>query len=979
MEKAETIYDFLHLGEYAENLYSCSDLFSDKRLEFYKWQAQKVDADYFYCVNSRLENVNIPFIYVYDERGKQADSFRDLSLINRKIWTVGEIPFVLIIYDYEIKVIDTRSHVDEKTGEAKIFDKIQVNEIELKLKKRILDGLVLEESNSDYVKASPYQILLKHIEDNILKKASKIGCNEALLKQLLVKFILIKYLEEQKDENYNSVFQAEYFKQFSSRGSITNSFCDVLRKGNVFLLLEELNNKFNGGIFKIDHAQEHEIYNSNFTPVADALDGNISPYGQISIWKLYDFNLLPIEFISRLYERFVTSSEDEKQKGTGAFYTPPHLARLLIDELLPFNATINLSDFKILDPSCGSGIFLVLAYKRLITLWMLENNKQKIKGIADIEAIKYLLSNSIFGVDINEDALSITATSLQIELTSHIQPKEIWDSLTYENLVSQGNLSNIGFYKWCKNQVSGYDIIVGNPPFGISDKENEINIASGKDLDFKAERYENLLGKMVNFPQNNPALSILYNLLSTCLKKNGSLFLILPATAAIYNSNSSGKSFLETLLFKWDVKKIYDFSPLRGSLWNGAAVSTIAMLIKQKNINIESNFLEHLIIRNTLVNRQGSIRFQIDKYDVFHLTKSDAILKPYIWKANLLGGGHIHLILDKYSNKQKFLKISNLPKILNKQWIIQDGAKSSKKEGQDIANTNLPFLISKRVKKDYISDDDLDKNPVGKYRLDNENLYLPPNLLIKCNVNQGLPIIYNSDKHFIFDNTFFCVKSFNVHDNQLEKLAKILKKSRKLYKFLITVTSSKTFLQKGGNSLINSGDIKRLPIMVDKNDEVISFDNLDDIETAIIEDTDLMAKSLDNVNGPLFSKVSFQDINAFSLSFTKILNYLYQDRDYEFKSIRQIINKDFVWVSFKHTNKPYSIDNEVNETNQGVLNKMLKDENSNNGLSINRIITYYSEENTISFLKPNRLKYWTRSIGFRDAENVKADMFIKGY
>ena len=107
----------------------------------------------------------------------------------------------------------------------------------------------------------------------------------------------------------------------------------------------------------------------------------------MSIWRYYDFNLLPIEFISRLYERFVTSVTG-KQKSTGAYYTPPHLARLLIDELLPFNKSIDFENFKILDPSCGSGIFLVLAYKRLITLWMLKKHKQLIEGEEAINDIK---------------------------------------------------------------------------------------------------------------------------------------------------------------------------------------------------------------------------------------------------------------------------------------------------------------------------------------------------------------------------------------------------------------------------------------------------------------------------------------------------------------------------------------------------------------------------------------------------------------
>jgi len=90
--------------------------------------------------------------------------------------------------------------------------------------------------------------------------------------------------------------------------------------------------------------------------VAEALDGRISANNQLNIWRLYDFKLLPIEFISRLYERFVVSVKG-KQKKEGAYYTPPHLARLLIDELLPFDKKIDFENFKLIDPSCGAGFF----------------------------------------------------------------------------------------------------------------------------------------------------------------------------------------------------------------------------------------------------------------------------------------------------------------------------------------------------------------------------------------------------------------------------------------------------------------------------------------------------------------------------------------------------------------------------------------------------------------------------------------------
>jgi hypothetical protein len=62
-----------------------------------------------------------------------------------------------------------------------------------------------------------------------------------------------------------------------------------------------------------------------------------------------------------------------------------------------------------------------------------------------------------------------------------------------------------------------------------------------------------------------------------------------------------------------------------------------------------------------------------------------------------------------------------------------------------------------------------------------------------------------------------------------------------------------------------------------------------------------------------------------------------------------------------------------------MFEEILNDDITNNALTINRVITYYGSNNQISFIKPNKLKYWMRTVAYRDAENVKSDMFKNGY
>ena len=106
-------------------------------------------------------------------------------------------------------------------------------------------------------------------------------------------------------------------------------------------------------------------------------------------WRYFEFKFIPVELISRLYEEFL--GENKKEKGL--YYTPSHLAKLLVDECIPLKnyERFELDTFTILDPACGSGIFLVIAFKRLVQIWRLQNN-MKSPDIDDLKPLpqKYL-------------------------------------------------------------------------------------------------------------------------------------------------------------------------------------------------------------------------------------------------------------------------------------------------------------------------------------------------------------------------------------------------------------------------------------------------------------------------------------------------------------------------------------------------------------------------------------------------------------
>ena len=114
------------------------------------------------------------------------------------------------------------------------------------------------------------------------------------------------------------------------------------------------------------------------------LDGDEVTSGQMYFWA-YDFKYIPIELISAIYETFL----DKDRQKTSAYYTPPDIVDFVLNQVLPFKT--EPKSIRILDPACGSGIFLVEAYRRLVTLHRHARDGQNLT----FEELRDLLTESI--------------------------------------------------------------------------------------------------------------------------------------------------------------------------------------------------------------------------------------------------------------------------------------------------------------------------------------------------------------------------------------------------------------------------------------------------------------------------------------------------------------------------------------------------------------------------------------------------------
>ncbi|MGL4669930.1 MAG: Eco57I restriction-modification methylase domain-containing protein, partial [Methanobacteriaceae archaeon] len=144
-----------------------------------------------------------------------------------------------------------------------------------------------------------------------------------------------------------------------------------------------------------------------------------------------------------------------------------------------------LKNIKILDPACGSGAFLNKAADILLDIHRAVHQKKYQDDntldylFDDINSRRTILLNNIYGVDINEESIDITKLSLFLKVCKKgLKLPNLDDNIKCGNsLIDDVEFDNKAF-DW-KTQfkevfdIGGFDIIIGNPPWGASFSEIE--------------------------------------------------------------------------------------------------------------------------------------------------------------------------------------------------------------------------------------------------------------------------------------------------------------------------------------------------------------------------------------------------------------------------------------------------------------------------------------------------------------------------
>lgn len=456
---------------------------------------------------------------------------------------------------------------------------------------------------------------------------------------LLARLIFIQFLFQRKDSAGNPALNDRILRRLHLEGrlrAIHRTLADVLRDyDDAYALFRWLNEKFNGDLFPGKGATETEreaewqaeiaqVRPEHLRLLGQFVSGEIEMRaGQHCLWPQYYFDAIPLEFISSIYEVFVSKGE-----GSGVHYTPGHLVDFMLDGVLEWNDPH--WDVRVLDPACGSGIFLVKSFQRLVYRWRKSHPGEE----PSAEILRRILERNLVGVDIDPDAVRVASFSLYLAMCDEIDPRHYWNRVHFPRLRGS-QLIHADFFREdvpgirTKEDALRYDLVVGNAPWGTK---------SVTDL---AREWARAFGWRTAYKDVGP---LFLPKAAALTKSTGWITMLQPAGALIFNRVSTALQFRAKFFAEFDVAEVVNLSALRFGLFQ-KAISPACIITMRPGVP-DSAPLTY-ICPKSLQTHEDEYRVVIEPMDIHPVTRREAAADPLIWTVLAWGGRRDYALIRR--------------------------------------------------------------------------------------------------------------------------------------------------------------------------------------------------------------------------------------------------------------------------------------------------------------------------------------------
>ena len=993
-----------------ERSVSCSDWASmtdDQRLVCEQVKDFGIDEIYF----STDENKSYPAVFLKKVSQFDTNTLKEIALIHKYIWNYQKVLFLYVYSDVEIRIYNCTAKPfaeNKETDYTKELKKIEIQKANSQDKGALsklvtlfsaiaIDtGIVwtLPEAIEIRKKINLQKRVDKYLVDSLTettKDLKDLGLTDiTIIHKIILRSLFLLYLEDREATSKD-------FYHTIKAGAET--YFDILDDVEAtYSLFGKLAEQFNGNVFSVVDGERNLVEQKHLQLIRKCFINGYEGDGQTELfpdWRLFDFKIIPIELLSEIYERFLAETDEKKKKNAGAYYTPPSLVTLILDEVLPVGKKYTNYNVKILDPACGSGIFLVESYKRLLKRYENAHNEK----LTDFDKLNKILTDNIFGIEQNDQAIIVAAFSLYLALVDNLDPKTLWLSTKLPCLINDPKLpqKKCGKNLFCRDTIAQnkeiesiqFDLVIGNPPFGTENKSKGVTLSAN------IRNYCNKYGfaKEMVLPFMHKAIQF---------APKGKVALIFNAKI-LTNINSTYQQFRKWLFNECYVSKIYNFSILRnapidfGGQLFGSAIGPICIGFYQKER--PSDFQDKIIYYapKTYIKSNILEGVLIDSSDVKYLPREECRkTDTKIWKIAMWGGykdADLIARLSKMPTLATYLTVNKIHSGLGLQFI--DSSTRNVIISDEVPNTYIkPEHINRYLSYhfSYIKDGMSLKSKViynqnpnwakrlsisGFRRLGNTRTYNAPHILIK----EGLQ---NNDicASFIQEDCSFNSKviGLQVNDEQILKGITCFLNSS-LAQYYIFLCSPSIGIER---EEIKINEIKSLPFILQTDDlyalssmydsaisgkeefgdiDIISLEDdvnkylyekyeISDWEKILIKDfcsttKQLMMKSYKNAMCP----VNKQDILTYTNRLCDEINQFMCDNNMQVSGIYYTLppNSSLTIVKLLFNESTSSVERSTQDFNSelNVLDKLLWDAKEGS-IYFRKKITYYHENNITS-------------------------------
>ena len=722
---------------------------------------------------------------VYFKFAEKAPSPDEVARWRRNVWNQGFAPLLWVISPDKIDIYNGFGK-PQKTGDANAHRLTTFQRVEDELGK--LDAfagrLAMEtgqfwqqETRINRKTSVDHQLLsdLSGLERRLMDAGlERTGAQRLIGQSIFTQYLIDRRIvTEQRLENH---YHYPTFPEILRDCSATERFFDWLR------------DTFNGDMFASHDTTA--LSDAHLCMVANFLEATDQQSGQRSLFP-YQFDVIPVELISLIYEQFAHSdsstSDSRSQEDKDVFYTRLSLVSLVLDEI-----TDGLTGKEtVLDLTCGSGVFLVEALRKLVNLRSMTDGLSR-------ELIRSTLHQQIYGVDISEPAVRVAAFSLYLAaLELDPNPQEL-QALGFQPLI--GNTLIVGDAWDVENTSDGhvalieqgdtkkFDVIVGNPPWSFRGREGTAARRSRATLqDARSPRGE--------------SMDFVYRAMDFASEETR--FGLVLSAVQFFALSNTGAAASQQLIERLSPVTLVNMS--NHANWLFPRVNMPAMILFARHRPSRRDEITAVQVPWSPAGMQTHT-FEIARSDIITLPLSEWRRKPEFLKAAFLGSRRDLSLLDRTMSSHPALGDQ-----LDQLGVRFHSGLTRGNESRDSSFfRGLPLLTAPDLHPFCVPDNLASFDIARAERPRNRYIYQSPLLLVKEFLKRddhGRSIVAVADQDTIFTDSFFGAAFPDTHRDTAYLLAALLSSSFASWFFLMTASAFGLWMQR-----IIIGDIKRLPV-----------------------------------------------------------------------------------------------------------------------------------------------------------------------